>query len=60
MLPVFLMARRAPLVILRVLATFALTPFYQFLPTGTFQVILLAALFLGAWMMWQQREESRA
>jgi Glycosyltransferase family 87 len=54
-LPVFLMARRAPLIILRVLATFALTPFYQFLPTGTFQVIVIATLFLGVWMLWQQR-----
>ena len=58
MLPVFLMARRAPLVILRVLATFALTPFYKFLPTGTFQVMLIATLLLGAWMVWQQRAES--
>jgi hypothetical protein len=57
-LPVFLMARRAPLVILRVLATFALTPFYKFLPSGTFQIILLATLFLGAWMLWKQRSGS--
>jgi hypothetical protein len=57
-LPVFLMARRAPLVILRVLATFALTPLYKFLPTGTFQVILIVTLMLGAWMVWQQRDKS--
>ena len=54
-LPVFLMARRAPLVILRVLATFALTPVYKFLPTGTFQVMLIGTLILGAWMIWQQQ-----
>lgn len=54
-LPVFLMARRAPLVILRVLATFALTPVYKFLPTGTFQVMLIGTLVLGAWMIWQQQ-----
>jgi hypothetical protein len=57
-LPAFLMARRAPIVILRVLATFALTPFYKFLPSGTFQIILIATLFLGAWMIWQQRGRS--
>jgi glycosyl transferase family 87 len=57
-LPVFLMARRAPLVILRILATFALTPLYKFLPTGTFQIMLIATLFLGAWMVWQQQGES--
>jgi len=57
-LPVFLMARKAPLAILRVLATFALTPFYKFLPTGTFQLILIGTLILGAWMIRQQRGES--
>ena len=57
-LPVFLMARRAPVVILRVLVTFALTPFYKFLPSGTFQIILLATLFLGTWMIWKQRSGS--
>ena len=57
-LPVFLMARRAPGVILRVLATFALTPLYKFLPSGTFQIILIATLFLGAWMIWKQRSGS--
>jgi hypothetical protein len=59
-LPVFLMARRAPMVILRALATFALTPFYKFLPTGSFQVILIGTLFLGAWMIWQQRSGSES
>jgi len=56
-LPVLLMARRAPLVILRVIATFALTPFYKFLPTGTFQVMLIAGLILGAWLIWQRRAD---
>jgi len=53
-LPVFLMARRAPLPILRALAIFALTPFYKFLPSGTFQIILIGVLILGAWMVRQQ------
>ncbi len=54
-LPAFLMATRAPLITLRFLATLALMPLYIFLPSGTFQVILIATMFLGAWIIWQQR-----
>ena len=54
-LPVFLMARRAPLVAMRALATFALTPLYKFLPSGTFQVILICILILAAWMVSQRQ-----
>ena len=53
-LPAFLMATRAPLITLRFLATLALMPFYIFLPSGTFQVILITTLSLGARMIWQE------
>lgn len=59
-LPVFLMARRAPLAILRALALFALTPFYKFLPSGTFQIILIGTLILGAWMLRERRLSGEA
>jgi hypothetical protein len=57
LLPVFLMTRKAPLPILRALATFALTPLYKFLPSGTFQVILIATLFCAAWMISQRQTD---
>ena len=53
-LPAFLMARRAPVAILRALALFAMTPFYRFLPAGTFQIILISVLVLGAWIIRRQ------
>jgi hypothetical protein len=58
MLPIFLMARRAPIGILRAMALFALTPLYMFLPSGAFQIILIATLILGAWMVGQRNMES--
>jgi hypothetical protein len=35
---------------MRAMATFALTPFWKFLPPGTLQVLMLAILSMAVWL----------
>jgi hypothetical protein len=49
-LPALLMAQKSPLPLMRVMATFTLTPLYRFLPAGTLQVLLLTMLCIAVWM----------
>jgi hypothetical protein len=57
-LPVLLMAREAESPVMRALATFALTPLYVFLPSGTLQLVVIALLALAAWKLGRDEKGS--
>jgi hypothetical protein len=60
-LPVLLLAQKSPAAPMRAMATFALTPFWKFLPPGTLQVLMLAILSMAVWLqMRRPRGQSAA
>jgi hypothetical protein len=57
-LPLLFWSRQSPLPAVRACATFALTPFYAFLPAGTLQAIILLLLAAAGYQLRLDRGNS--